>query len=221
MSNESNSERYFQTRFSFDSRRKRVWKEICRYLQRRYIPEAATVLDLGTGYGDFINQVRARARHAVDVHENLAEHVDPNVTFHAHSCTAMPAFREETFDVVFASNLFEHLTRGELLATLSEVARVLRPGGRLILLQPNFKYCAASYFDDYTHVQVFSHISLADLLVARGFEIMCVQGRFLPFSLKTRLPTNRLLVRAYLASPIKPLARQMLVVARKPLYPQR
>jgi hypothetical protein len=84
-------------------------------------------------------------------------------------------------------------------------------------VQPNFKYCAASYFDDYTHLQVFTHISLADLLETRGFKVVHVEGRFVPLSVKSsRLPISGALVRAYLALPVRPLGAQMLVVAEKP-----
>jgi ubiquinone/menaquinone biosynthesis C-methylase UbiE len=146
----------------------------------------------------------------------LASHFAADVTFHTHSCTTLPAFKDRTIDVVFASNLFEHLTRSDLVATLSEIERILKPGGTLIVLQPNFRYCGSSYFDDYTHIQIFTEVSLSDLLAACGFHVVAVRRRFLPTSLKSRLPTHHLLVRAYLASPVKPLAGQMLVVACKP-----
>ena len=59
---------------------------------------------------------------------------------------------------------FEHLDRGDLLATLGEMRRVLRGGGRLILVQPNFRLRPHEYFDDYTHVAVFTDRSLPDML---------------------------------------------------------
>jgi SAM-dependent methyltransferase len=210
-------ERYFQTRLPYDPRRAVVWREICRYLERRYISREATVLDVGAGYGDFINQVTAKERHAVDLTAELASYFDPDITLHVESCTAMATVRDASFDVAFASNVLEHLTRDEVVAALAEVTRVLKPGGKLILIQPNFKYSVSAYFDDYTHVQVYTHVSLPDLLAACGFEIVSVEGRFLPLTIKSRLPTHRLLVRAYLASPLKPLGAQMLVVAQKPL----
>jgi SAM-dependent methyltransferase len=209
-------ERYFQTRLPYDARRAIVWREICRYLERRFIPPDAAVLDVGAGYGEFINQVRARDRHAVDLSNDLARYFGNQVTLHVHSCTSMPSLADASFDVVFASNVLEHLTREEVVAALAEVTRVLKPGGRLILIQPNFKYSVGAYFDDYTHVQIYTHVSLADLLAACGFDIVFVEGRFLPLTMKSRLPTHPLLVRAYLASPVKPLGAQMLVVAKKP-----
>jgi SAM-dependent methyltransferase len=207
-------DQYFETRFRHDPKRAVVWREICRYLEARFIPSGATILDAGTGYGDFINHVRARRKVALDLSAAAAAHLAPDVEFHAHSCTAMPEFAAGTFDVVFASNVLEHLTREEVRAFLDEARRVLRPGGRLILVQPNFRYCAAQYFDDYTHVQIFTHVGLSDLLASLGFEVVHVAPRFLPLTMQSRTPKVGWLVRAYLHSPLKPFGAQMLVVAR-------
>jgi hypothetical protein len=98
----------------------------------------------------------------------------------------------------------------------SDVLTLLRPSGRLIIIQPNFAHAARQYFDDYTHRSVFTHISLPAMLRSRGFAIEQVAPRFLPYTMRgARIPIRRWLVRAYLHSPIKPMAGQMLVVARK------
>ena len=203
---------YFKTRFTYDEKRDAVWREIGRYLQGRYIPPDARILDLGAGYCHFINNVEGRERHALDASDALARYAAPGVAAHVQSCTRMDNFADDSLDVVFSSNLFEHLTRAELAETLAELRRVLRRGGRLLVVQPNFKYCAADYFDDYTHVQIFTHVGLADLLAAKGFRPVDVRARFLPFSMKSRLPKAALLVRLYLRAPFKPFAGQMLLV---------
>lgn len=207
--------RYFATRFGYDATRDVVWREVCRYLQPREIPDGGVVLEIGAGYCHFINQIHGRARHALDLSPDLPQRVAAGVVPHVGSCTALPMFEDESVDVVFASNLFEHLTRDELAAALTEIRRVLRPGGRLAIVQPNFKYCAPEYFDDYTHLQVFTHLSLSDRLMADGFQIQRLEPRFLPFSMKSRLPKSSVLVRLYLHSPFKPFGAQMLIIARK------
>ena len=207
--------RYFSTRFSYHANRDVVWREVCRYLQPRDIPDDGVVLEIGAGYCHFINQIHGRARHALDVSPDLPTRVAAGVLPHVGSCTSLPMFQDGSVDVVFASNLFEHLTREELSTTLEEIRRVLRPGGRLVIVQPNFKYCAREYFDDYTHLQVFTHLSLSDRLMAGGFHIQRLEPRFLPFSMRSRLPKSSVLVRLYLHSPFKPFGAQMLVIARK------
>jgi predicted SAM-dependent methyltransferase len=69
-------------------------------------------------------------------------------------------FGSGQLDVVFTSNLLEHVSRAEVRKTLTEIRRVLKPGGRLLLIQPDYRYCAREYFDDYTHQMVFSHVSI-------------------------------------------------------------
>jgi hypothetical protein len=83
-------------------------------------------------------------------------------------------------------------------------------------LQPNFKYCGRNYFDDYTHIQIFTEISLSDLLRSHGFRLIAVRPRFLPFSMQSSLPVSPSLVRWYLRLPFKPFASQMLLVVEKP-----
>jgi SAM-dependent methyltransferase len=126
------------------------------------------------------------------------------------------AFEAASFDVVLASNLLEHFPSDSAECLVADVARVLRAGGRFILIQPNFRYAWRRYFDDYTHRSIFTHVSLPALLRANGFTIEEVRPRFLPYSMRaTPGAVPAWLVAAYLRSPFKPAAGQMLVVARK------
>ena len=98
-----------------------------------------------------------------------------------------------------------------MLATLR---RKLSPTGELTILQPNYRYAYREYFDDYTHIAVYSHTSLCRLPAANDYDIVHVAPRFMPLTVKSRMPVSPLLIRAYLASPIKPLGKQMLIRAR-------
>ena len=207
------SNEYYLSRFNYDSRRDGVWAEICRYLQARYIAPDAKILELGAGYCHFINQITASEKHAFDISPDFRRYADSSVNAHVGSCLSLHPIKTNHLGVVFASNLFEHLSRDEIVQTLSEIRRVLHAGGKLLIIQPNFKYCFREYFDDYTHVQVFTHISLANLLVASGFRVLDVKPKFLPFSMKSRFPKLSFLVKLYLWSPIKPFAGQMLIAA--------
>lgn len=206
---------YFVTRLRPDTSRDVVWSSIARYLQR-YVPLSGTVLDLGAGYCSFINNIHAKERHAVDISSLVKRHASPGVRTWVRACDDLRVFQQGSVDVVFASNLFEHLTRESLDKTIQEIFRVLKKRGTLILVQPNFRYAYREYFDDYTHLLIFTHLSLCDLLASHGFRIQHCTPRFLPFSMRSRLPKSRFLVWLYLHSPIKPFASQMLIVASKP-----
>lgn len=213
------TEQYFKTNFTYDPRRRGVWREVCRFLQTRFIPSRARVLDLGAGYCDFINNIEAEEKHAVDLFNDLGRYADQDVQVHNQSCVELTNFETRSFDVVFASNLFEHLERSEFYATVTEVHRILKNGGKLLCLQPNFRYCYRVYFDDFTHVQIFTDRSLCEVLESFGFSIQRNFARFLPVNMKSKLrfpiPFLHLILRTYLRSPVKPLAGQMLIVAQK------
>jgi SAM-dependent methyltransferase len=130
--------------------------------------------------------------------------------------TDLSGFADGDFATVIASNFLEHLEHDAIDALLDDVARVLRTGGRLILIQPNFRLDQKRYFDDYTHRTIWTDTSLTDLLVAHGFRIERCEPRFLPLTMKSRLSFGHRLVPAYLRLPFRPLAGQMLVVAERP-----
>lgn len=208
-------EDYFKTRFHFDPGRSKVWRAIVEDLQGRFIPPDSVALDLGCGYGDFINLVKAKRRLAVDISGDVAGFLAPDVEFHKADVRDLGFLEPYTIDVVFASNLLEHLGKREGGKVLEGICSILRPGGRLILLQPNFRYCYKNYFDDYTHETIYTDESLCGLLLAKGFEIFYRRARYLPFSLQSRLPKSYLFTRLYLKLGVPLLAKQMLVVAEK------
>ena len=193
-----------------------VWQEIAAYLAS-YVPPQSHVLEIGAGYCCWINAVRAARRVAVDVWADMPRHAAPGVeSLVMDATTGLSALGDAQFDAVLASNVLEHFDPDAAAALTGDVYRLLRPGGRLIIVQPNFRHAYRSYFDDYTHRSVFTDVSLASLLRSRGFRIVRVMPKFMPYSMRnTRLPIARWAIRAYLRSPIKPLAGQMLVIAER------
>jgi cyclopropane fatty-acyl-phospholipid synthase-like methyltransferase len=204
---------YFQTRYEFNSDRKRVWKAICEYLSR-YIPPDSSVLELGSGYCDFINNIVAKNRVAVDMDKNSGSYCDKSVSFLNIKATDIE-FAEKTFNIVFASNLFEHLDEEELDTLIGKITKILKNNGKLIIIQPNYYYAYREYWDDYTHKKAFSHVSLSDYLASNGFNIRKIEKRFLPYSFKSRIPKSYILTKIYLLSFWHPLAKQMLIIAEK------
>ncbi len=205
---------YFETRLAHDANRTKVWHHLTAYLERWIAPDAR-VLELGAGWCDFSNNVTAGTVVAMDLDATVARAAGPGVTPVVGDCSDLSRFEDGSFDVVFASNLLEHLDRALASRLLAEAKRVLRSGGRLILMQPNFRLNPGRYFDDFTHVSIYTDASLADFLKAEGWTIETVLARFLPLTLKSRGSGLSFLVPWYLRSPVKPLAGQMLVVASR------
>jgi SAM-dependent methyltransferase len=207
------SSQYHETRFAYDARRETLWKTLCDAYFSKLIRPDFHVLELGAGYADFINNVRCAKRSAIDQWDRLPELTAPGVETHVGSVVSLDAFPDASVDFVFASNLFEHLTQQEFAAVLAALRRKLKPHGTLNILQPNYRRAYREYFDDYTHVAVYSDISLCDFLQANGYRILASHPGFLPFSLKSRFPVAPWLIRLYLRLPWKPMAKQMFIRA--------
>ncbi|NBV76655.1 class I SAM-dependent methyltransferase [bacterium] len=208
---------YYASRFTPDPNRSAVWSEIVRY-HKRFIPENATVVDLGAGYCDFINLVRGKKKYAVDSSPELPNYAHASVEAIQAVAWDLSKISSDSVDVIHASNLFEHFSDDELARVMAEVKRVLKKGGKLILMQPNYRLAYKTYFDDPTHKKVFSDAALESFLVSHEMDVVCKMPRFLPFSLRSRpsiIPAHPLIVRAYLHSPVKPFAGQMLFVSVK------
>ena len=199
-----------------DPARAIVWKVVAEHLAS-WVPRDAHILEIGAGYCEWINNVAAVRRVAVDIWPEIARYAAAGVEARVLDVSRdLATLGESSFDAVLASNILEHFEPGVAIAVVEDIGRVLKPGGRLIVVQPNFRYAAGRYFDDYTHRSVFTDVSLPNLLRAHGFRIDHVQPRFLPYSMRgSKLPIRSWTVRAYLRSPIKPMAGQMLVVASK------
>jgi ubiquinone/menaquinone biosynthesis C-methylase UbiE len=208
---------YYKARFTFNTDRMVVWKEIVRFLNQ-FIKGTHTVLDLGAGYCDFINTVSAEKKIAVDISPELPRYADKSVKHIQSLATDLSSVEDQSVDLVFSSNLLEHLTDEELALCMKELRRVLKTGGLFITMQPNYRLAYKTYFDDFTHKKVFSDESLRGFLISHDFTILASYPRFLPFSLKSRpslIPIHPLLVRTYLHLPWKPFAGQMLFVCKK------
>ncbi|MCC7032333.1 MAG: class I SAM-dependent methyltransferase [Acidobacteria bacterium] len=212
----SDHEQYFTTRFAEDARRARMWRHLGKYLAR-FVPPEGAVLELGAGYCYFINGVQARRRVAVDLSETVRRAAAPGVeAIVGDALAALRTMPSAQFDFVFASNFLEHFEWPVLDAMAIELRRVLVPGGRLGLVQPNFRLQPGRYFDDYTHRTIFTDVSLADWLAANGLRVTRVIPKFLPLTVKSRFGGLSFLVPLYLRSPWRPMAGQMLVVAERP-----
>jgi SAM-dependent methyltransferase len=202
---------YHITRFAPDPRRDVLWKTLVAGYFQRLIPEEGCTLELGAGYAHFINHVRSRKKIAVDIWEGLRDHAAADVETRIQSVCDLSGIEPGSVDFAFASNLTEHLTQEEFATLLRQLRQKLRPGGTLNLLQPNFRFAYREYFDDYTHLTVYSDRSLCDFLAANGFRVLECRPRFLPLTVKSRLPVSPLLVRLYLLSPWKIMGKQMFV----------
>ncbi len=196
--------------------RRQVWSAVAAHLAG-YVPSNGSVVEIGAGHCHWINAVRAARRVAVDLWDDLPRHTGEGVEARVlDATTALRTLGDGQFDVVLASNVLEHFDPDAAARVAGDVRALLRPGGRFIVVQPNFRLAYRRYFDDFTHRSIFTDVSLANMLRTKGFSMDEVKPRFLPYSMRhVGVAVPSWFVRAYLRSPWKPGAGQMLVVARR------
>jgi SAM-dependent methyltransferase len=199
--------------------RNRVWEVLTQRFFPQWVGDNDVVLDLGCGYGEFINNVKARRKYAMDLNDDSRRHLRPEVEFLQQDCSTTWQVEDDSLDVVFTSNFFEHLpTKAMLSQTLQQAARCLRPGGRLIAMGPNIKYLGGRYWDFFDHHIELTESSLGEALEIEGFQLERSIARFLPYTLVNGPQYPLAFVRLYLAMPwlcwVK--GRQFMVIAVKP-----
>jgi ubiquinone/menaquinone biosynthesis C-methylase UbiE len=214
-----NYERLYEYRFRDvdQTSRAAVWSEIAPFIHEQ-MGRPDRVLDPAAGRGEFINTVSAAERWAVDqvAHTDGTQEQAVKWLF---SDVFEVDFPEAYFGGVFVSNFLEHLTSQEQCADfLERMCATTAPGGRIVVMGPNFRYTRREYFDMADHTLNFTHRAIAEHLYAAGYEPERVEPRFLPYSFTGRLPASPGLTRRYLQTPAawKLLGKQFLVVGRRP-----
>lgn len=177
------------------------------------------MLDVGAGYCEFLNAIECGERIAVDQNPDVERFAAEGTRIVLASSTAFGEVDDESVDVVFASNFFEHLpdTRS-FLDTLKEIRRVLCPGGRLLILQPNIAATKERYWDFLDHHLPLTERTVVEALQLCNYQVREVRARFLPYTTKSRLPQHPFFIWVYLKVPIahRVLGGQAWVVAEKP-----
>lgn len=176
-----------------------VWREVVHYLGR-YIDPDAPVLDLACDRGHFVRWVKARERWATDVRD-MHDALPADVRFvQASGLDLADVLPTAHFGTIFMSNYLEHLASSDAVIDQLRVAvGLLRPGGRVVVLQPNIRLVGPHYWDFIDHRVALTERSLVEASELAGLATVHLVTRFLPYSTKGRLPTTRALVRAYLA----------------------
>lgn len=211
----------YRIRFAAEQlpRKNAIWKVICGDFLQRFVRPTDVVVDVACGYGEFLNNIVATRKVAVDLNLDARRFLEPTVEFHARQATELGAVVPGNADVVMTSNFLEHLSDKKTLEEfLDQVRAALKPGGRYLILGPNLRYLPGQYWDFYDHHLGLTHLSLCEVLRLRGFGIELCIDRFLPFTTQGALPTHPWLVKLYLKVPLvwKLLGKQFFIVATKP-----
>lgn len=92
-------------------------------------------------------------------------------------------YKSGAFDVVYSKSVIEHMF--DPLSFVTESFRVLKPGGILLILTPDWEANYKTFFDDFTHVRPMSRRSMNLLLsMLDPIEITTYRFRQLPITWK-------------------------------------
>lgn len=213
-------QRMYRTRFPDEAQKakEKIWETLVRFYFQRWIRPSDTVLDLGCGFGEFLNALRCARRIGVDMNPDSRNHLHPGIEFHEGNICDLNFLPENIIDLVFISNVIEHLpNKFDAERMLGEVYRVLRRGGQLIVMGPNLRFLPTGYWDFWDHYIPVTDRSLAEILGVLGFQMTGCIPRFIPFTTHSAIPQNPWLVKLYLKLPLLwPIfGRQFLIHASK------
>lgn len=140
--------------------------------------KTAPILDFGCGDGQLLSVAQKLGYSnlsGVDLSKGLLEKAARRTSAKLHHGPGLDFLKSSAdarFEVIIAYDVFEHLTRPELLAICREVSRTLKAGGRLILHVPNgaSPFCGRDLWGDITHERAYTQSSLAQVLLPLGFK---------------------------------------------------
>jgi SAM-dependent methyltransferase len=162
------------------------------YFSRRYrrqlvdigaFVKGGRLLDIGCNIGKFLSEA-ARAGYdvtGVELNGECADYARATFGFDVRSdYLENIGFPDATFDVVTMYDVLEHVP--DMAAILTEIRRILRPGGLLVVQSPNLDSLMAeltgsswSWLSPPDHLYHFTPPSLAALLRRAGFAVRTVK----------------------------------------------
>lgn len=198
--------------------RNKFWKILCKEFLSKHILKTSSVLDLGCGWGEFINNITAAEKYAMDLNPDSRKYLSPDVKYISQDSSQKWAIESNSLDVVFTSNFLEHLpNKAAVSSVISEAYRSLKHGGLLICMGPNIKFVAGAYWDFWDHNIPITESSCSEILKLQDFNIKQCIPRFLPYTMSAGVKPPLCLVRYYLKLPIlwHVFGKQFLIVGQK------
>ena len=193
-----------------------VWRVLVNEFFQQYVDPRSTVLDLGSGWGEFIRHIQAERRIAMDLNPDMPGRVDSGVETILQDCVragrltilhSMSCSRAIFLNIFHTRMLFEERYKK---------LRCLKDGGRLICLGPNIRFLNGSYWDFWDHFVPLTDRAMVEILTLIGFTIERVEPRFLPYTMSQAFTPPIGLISLYIRAPFlwRFFGKQFLIVAK-------
>lgn len=196
-----NLKKIYETRFVNVEERKLIWQVLVSDFFQQFIKKNDVVLDVGCGYGEFINNIVCGKKIAVDLNKSVKRYLNKDIRFFSESSTKMSSIKDNSIDKIFVSNFFEHIKKEDIIKTIDEIKKKLKTRGEVLILQPNIRFCAKDYWMFFDHITALDDRVLEEVFFSKGFRLKKIILKFLPFTMKSILPKLPIFVKLYLKFP--------------------
>lgn len=145
--------------------------QLCSYLFKKLtMKKGDKLLDVGCGRGDFSKGFKDLGLEVfgLDINRPQPEMLKGVKVRYVNIESDKFPFGDKSFDIVFSKSVIEHLRSPDNF--IKEIHRVLKPGGVVIMLTPDWQSQMRIFFNDYTHVHPYTVTGLGDLLKIAGFK---------------------------------------------------
>jgi len=193
-------EEIYKNRFSGNkvlNEKNNIWKILCKHFFQRYIAEDSVLVDVGAGYCEFLNNIKAKKKYGFDLNPESKNFANDDVEFANKSIFDIEL--NEKANVVFVSHVLEHLSsKEEVINALKKFNQILKDKGKVIILTPNITLLGGRYWDFIDHKVPLNDLSIIEAGKLTGFECTKNIKRFLPYTTKSKIPKFGFLIWLYL-----------------------
>lgn len=145
--------------------------QLANYLMKRFgISKGDKLLELGCGRGDFLNAFHEQGLECFGVdRDESSKSFQPHLKIETCDLSKnnLP-FADESFDVIYHKSVLEHVYDPTHL--MLESRRVLKKGGKLVFLTPDWVSQMAVFYEDFTHCRPYDVAATRDILRVFGFN---------------------------------------------------
>jgi len=146
-------------------------KQLIKYLSKRFALQGnMKLLELGCGRGDFLFEFQNFGFECkgLDRDESSVQNEYGLEVKQCDLASDVFPYADEYFDIVYHKSVLEHMYNPENL--MNETMRVLKTGGKLIILTPDWHTQWKNFFEDFTHCRPYDVMAISDLLELHGLK---------------------------------------------------
>ena len=167
---------YLETIYFRDEYSEKAYPQLlCNHIFSKYLSvnenvEGKKILDIGSGKGNHLVGFSRIGLNSfgIDKRDECVSILDEFTIKECDIESEKFPYEDDSFDFVYSKSVLEHVVNGDNF--LAESFRVLKPGGVVVFLTPDWRSQCKYFWDDYTHVKAWTRKSLQDAMIIHGFQ---------------------------------------------------